>query len=219
MAATAILGPLPAYPSDGSRRRTRRTVTTSHPPLPGPLHRSVCQIRRGRRNGRPDNDLLPLVPDHRAIVSFGRPIEKHRVIAPKRARLTSRRRWPTLCQIEVRPPSSRGLGYQVLILKTGVRVPLGVLRRSRCRPPTPAPAHSFGNRLRSHGISDARRDPRTTPYLRPARRQVRWETRRQRLPGRPIVTIRERQKIKPVHVAVLVQIRPGVGACRQRCPI
>ena len=32
----------------------------------------------------------------------------------------------------IRPPSSSGLGYQVLILKTGVRVPVGVSRGRTC---------------------------------------------------------------------------------------
>ena len=33
---------------------------------------------------------------------------------------------------ELRPPSSSGLGYQVLILETGVRVPVGAIRHSPC---------------------------------------------------------------------------------------
>jgi hypothetical protein len=46
-----------------------------------------------------------------------------------RVPLQSRRPWRFTADC-IRPPSSSGLGYQVLILETGVRLPVGVFRTS-----------------------------------------------------------------------------------------
>ena len=80
-------------------------------------HRKFLLLTRSRHvHGSDHMQAISATQSERALTEAGRRVRSS----------TDRAPWkPIAC---FRPPSSSGLGYQVLILETGVRLPLGVWR-------------------------------------------------------------------------------------------